>query len=287
MTGLTQDYAVRNVNSSAIVLFKSLFLTSVLSLCLLSFNAQAAVNLVAKQHSEVWQNLIKITPKSKGVFNRSLRETVRSQLDLPALTSLDVADQELLQQTFYGRLTELDSSLIRFLRVSQSANNFTQLKQLMPALKIIEEYKLIKQLLKANSVTLPALRNQRLMRLLDNRITQIANALIFNMKALVRERRPYEPELLVAMAGYGVEFSARPPDFILQYNLDYEAQNASGQWVFNTHIALTNKLHIAIVKINEVVVVEATDIKQAQTKTLEVMAKLVTMQLKYYLVQNS
>ena len=263
------------------------FKALVLSLLLVTLPAQAEMAPHITNHGPVWQSLIETSPEDKGVFNHTLREMVRTHLNLIKVSEVDAVDMEAVKPQLYERLKTLDKGLSKFVRVSQNTNQFMQLKQFMPALKIIEEQKLIIRLLKAKGIAVPALRNSRLLVLLDRRITQVANRLIFNMKALVRERRPYEPHLLKAMASYGVAFSARPPDFILEYDLFSQGVNDKSEWVFQGRIALLNDLHIPIVKVDELIIVSGDELFTAQLAALEVMAKLVTMQLRIYLVSNA
>ena len=263
--------------------FKALFL----SLLLVTLPVQANIAPHMPNHGSVWQSIIETAPEDKGVFNRTLRESVRAHLNLIKVSEINAVDMETVKPLLYERLKTLDKGLSKFVRVSQNTNQFVQLKQFMPALKIIEEYKLITRLLKSKDILVPTLRNSRLLVLLDRRITQVANRLIFNMKALVRERRPYEPNLMKAMASYGVVFSARPPDFILEYSLFSEGVNDQGEWVFQGRIALLNDVHIPIVKVDELIIVSGNELFAAQSAALEVMAKLVTMQLRIYLISNA
>lgn len=251
-----------------------------------SSNVLPNADITPVKHSEVWQSMIESLPKEQGVFNRALRESVREVLPLEEISNIEVVDSDFYQQRLAPKLQELDKSLKQFVRVSQSQSSFRQLEKLMPALFAIEEYKLIKDLFKQQNMVLPPLSNARLVGFLDRRITQLANHMIFNMKALVRERRPFEGKLLKAMASYGVEYSAKPPDFILDYDIDFEQQNAAGEWTFNTSIALLNEYQVPIVKVDELVVTEAIDEQSAQQQALEVMAKLVTMQLRHVLLKN-
>ena len=262
----------------------------VLLLCsaMLLFSAKsiASTQLPSVKHSYVWQVMIKEIPKEKGIFNRALRESVREVLPLIELSSIDTVDAEVFQQKLSPRLKKLDQSLQKYIRVSESLNRYQQLEKLMPALFAIEEYKLIKQLYKQQNIRLPNLRNGRLLSFLDRRLTQLASYMIFNMKALVRERRPYESHLLKAMASYGVEYSAKPPDFIMEYEINFENRAPKGEWVFNTSIGLLDSYHIPFVKLNEIIVVEAKDREMAQKKALEVMAKLITMELRFSLIKS-
>ncbi len=240
-----------------------------------------------KKQPPVWQAVINKLPALSGVFNKDLRIAVREQLNLPKMSDIQAADPEWLNVNLLPRLQQLDTELKQYIRVSEKKDRYQQLKQLMPALANIEERRIITELLTQQGVRIMPLRNERLLRIIDKRIEQLADSMIFNMKALVRERRPYEPDLLKAMAAYGVMFSARPPDFILQYELIPEGLNAEGEWVYQTQIALLNKLQFPVVSLNETVISEAQDEQQAEQKTVWVMAKLVTMHLKEYLVSHA
>ena len=234
--------------------------------------------------SPVWQQTQQTLPKSVGVFNAHLREAVRSQLtlpDIPDLNTLSAKETELI-----ARLQVLDKGLFRYIRVSESTTRFEQLKHLMPALYNIEEQKLITQLLNNQNVKVPRLRNARLLSLLDKRISRLANGLIFNMKSLVRERRDYEPNLLEAMADNGIRFSARPPDFILDYSLMPNGKDDQELWVFKANIALLNTFEIPIVAVNDLFSEAATTQEQAELKGVALLAELVTDQLKTFLINS-
>ncbi len=268
-----------------VTFYLSLFCLALL--CLLSQPLQAASDDPLKKHSEIWQQLIAELPEDKGVFNRSLRTTVRERLDLVKLSNAEVFDEVFLKDKLLPRLEQLDKALSKYVHVSESQKTYQQLENLMPALINIEERKLIERLFKQQHIRLPNLRNSRLMPFLDRRVSQLSKKLIFNMKALVRERRPYEPELLKAMAAYGIEFSPRPPDFVLEYSLDTVGQNEKGEWLFDSHIALLGQYQMPVVTVNEVVVAEAPTEIEAQQKAVSILAKLVTMQLKEFLIQQA
>ena len=142
-------------------------------------------------------------------------------------------------------------------------------------------------MLKRQGVSIPRLRNSRLLGILDKRIALLANGMIFNMKALIRERRDYESDLLKSMSSYGIKFSARPPDFILDYQLDFGEQNEKAEWVFNAKMALLGKYEIPVVKVEEVLITDAATKAEAQSRSVDILAKLITMQLKQYLIEMS
>jgi len=237
-----------------------------------------------KSVSPAWQQVLTSLPKNEGVFNSALRRSVRENVSLVSLSVEHFQDSKVLSQKLIPRLKQLDKELSKYVRVSESASRFEQLKRLMPALYNIEERKLIESLLKRQGISIPRLRNSRLLGILDKRISLLANGMIFNMKALVRERRDYEPDLLKSMSSYGVAFSARPPDFILDYQLDDGEQNEHAEWVFNARIALLGKYEVPVVKVEEVVISDAVTKADAQSRSVEILAKLITMQLKQYLV---
>jgi len=258
--------------------------------CILLFSQPVLSNvnsLSVTAYTPVWQTVVADLPSDKGIFNAALRKSMRDKLELPSVIAADLEDKKQLLSKVKPRLIELDKALSKFIRVSENSTRFEQLKRLMPALLNIEERKLIQHLLKKHKVRLPNLRNSRLLPFLDKRITLLANSMIFNMKALVRERRDYEPDLLKAMASYGVKFSARPPDFILDYLLLGGSKNEQGERVFEGNIALLGQYEIPVVKIEEVIVTDVADWPQAEASSVAVMAKLITMQLKQFLVEKA
>ncbi|WP_040726988.1 hypothetical protein [Thiomicrorhabdus sp. Kp2] len=230
----------------------------------------------------IWQNVVNTLPHASGIFNRHLRQTVQQKLVLPNITaSLSDSLPEL-----NARLQVLDKALFQYIRVSESSTRFDQLRQLMPALYNIEERKLIEQFLKNQGEPIPRLRNSRLLGLLDRRISRLANGLVFNMKTLVRERRDYEPDLLKAMASNGVVFSARPPDFILNYYLQPNGKDAKGLWTFYAKIELLNRYEMPIVTVNEQLTQSSQTRETAQVQSVHELAKLVTNQLKEFLIHS-
>lgn len=271
-------------------LLTTMTVTILLHLSLLS-SAQATeqtiVQKVATVHQAPWQSVVKSLPAEQGVFNKSLRQLVIENLQLPVLSVQQVTDKNQLLKLLQPRLQVLDEELSNFIRVSESVSRFEQLKRLMPGLYNIEERKLIEGLLKSQGVAVPRMRNSRLVGFLDKRISLLANGLIFNMKALVREQRDYEPELLKAMSDLGVSFSARPPDFVLDYTLIENASLEAGRWGFDSHIALLGNYEIPLIEINEKVSEVALNQKQAEIKTVQFLAVKVVEQLKESLINHS
>ena len=251
---------------------------------------QANINPVLADttiHQPVWQNIAQSLPENSGIFNRKLRQAVQDNLVLPNVDGSQI--QSGLNQhraELNARLQVLDKALIQFIRVSESSTRFKQLERLMPALYNIEERKLIEKLLKNHGEQVPRLRNSRLLKILDKRIARLANGLIFNMKALVREGRMYESELLQAMANNGVEFSARPPDFILDYLLLPNGKNEEGLWSFYGRVELLNSYEIPVVAVHEDIVQAAVTEKKAEIQSIQVLAELVTNQLKEFLIDS-
>lgn len=240
-----------------------------------------------KSVSPAWQEVLVNLPKNEGVFNSALRRSVRENVSIANLSIDYLHDSQVLSQQLIPRLEWLDKELSKYVRISESASRFEQLKRLMPGLYNIEERKLIEFLLKRQGISIPRLRNSRLLDRLDKRISLLANSMIFNMKALVRERRDYEADLLKSMSRYGVAFSARSPDFILDYQLDDGVQNEQAEWSFNARIALLGNYQISVVKVQELVVTGALTKAEAQSRSVEILAKLITMQLKQYLIEIS
>jgi len=249
-------------------------------------SAHANTTQINAKHADIWQPVLSSLVKDKGVYNANLRRSVRGALDLTLATGTAGLPNDELSANLITRLKALDKALSRYLRVSESTTNFEQLKRLMPALANIEERKLIEALLKSQSVKVPNLRNSRLLPFLDKRITRLANELIFNLKALVRERRDYEPELLKAMAQFGVKFSARPPDFILDYQLVDDGQNEQGDWLYDGYIALLGKYEIPVVSLDKSIVEAANSAEQAQEQFMLKLADAVTKELTQFLLKK-
>lgn len=235
-----------------------------------------------------WKSVIQELPIDKGTFNLALRNGVREELQLPKL-SLDWAKNGLESSSaeLINRLETLDAKLSRYVRVSERTSRFEQLKHLMPALANIEERKLIEALLTKQGVKVPRLRNARVLPFLDKRIADLANSMIFNMKALVRQRRDYEPQLMDAMARHGVEFSARVPDFVLDYMLVPDGQDEQGNWLFEGYIALLGKYEIQIVSFEDSIVKSAADEASAQELSMDELAQSITEKLKTFLLSKS
>ncbi len=237
--------------------------------------------------SVTWDELKQKQPEEKGVFNRALRQEIRAQLELIQLSDLEGNIPKQIQDKFQSRLEVLDKELQKYVRVGASKKHYSQLKRLMPALKNIEERKLITALYKHYKVRLPNLRNSRFMSFLDKRITRLANGMIFNMKPLVRERKSNEAELLAVMEQYGVAFSARPPDFILDYKLSNQGADAQSEWRYDAEISLLNQYYTPVVSVTESMTIQAQDSDQAEKKALGMMAEALTLQLKKLLVEQA
>lgn len=142
-------------------------MVALLYLTFLSSQNALAAGLAASQ-SEMWQPILQVLPKDKGVFNANLRQQVRNHLDLSLATGEDSnQSDEQLEKNLVARLSVLDKNLSKYIRVSESSSRFEQLKRLMPALYKIEERKLIEKLLKKRAVKIPNLRNRRLLAFLD------------------------------------------------------------------------------------------------------------------------
>jgi len=239
------------------------------------FNTAVASDVISQN---TWQQVAKQLPEAEGVFNKSLRTTVQNELVLSQLKTLAESN------ALINRLQALDKDIFQYVRVSESNTRFVQLQHLMPALLNIEERKLIEQYLKNQNVAVPRLRGSRFFNLLDKRITRLANSLIFNMKPLVRKRREFEPDLMQAMAKNGIEFSARPPDFILDYDLKPEGQLNQDQWEFFGKLSLLNTFEVPIVSIHKELLETGSNQKEAQIKGIQQLAKMVTKQLKEFLI---
>jgi len=265
------------------------FLIVILSLVFVFSSGQPAnanSTSINEKHANIWQPVLGSLAKDKGVYNANLRHSVRGALNLTLATGAAGLPLNELSSNLITRLKVLDKALSRYLRVSENTTNFEQLKRLMPALANIEERKLIEALLKSQSVKVPNLRNSRLLPFLDKRITRLANELIFNLKALVRERRDYEPALLKAMAQFGVKFSARPPDFILDYQLVDNGQNEQGDWLYQGYIALLGKYEIPVVSMEKSIVETAGSAEQAREQAMLKLADAVTKDLTQFLLNK-
>ncbi len=238
----------------------------------------------------------------KTILESQLRTAIRDKLlMLPLLQPHDIQSSmqsgklnvvvewlpERLTLQVSARLQMLDKELTKYLRISSKSNHFEQLKRLMPALYNIEERRILLQLLKLNGVEPPPLKNSRLVVFLDQHISRLATGLTFNMKALVREGREFESDLITSLEQYSLIFTAKPADFILDYQLDSEGQNdVSGAWLFDARIALLAKFNIKIVSAKLTLSEMADNESQAQRQALAKMADSLSENLRAFLLEK-
>ncbi len=243
---------------------------------------------------------IKVSPNT--MLETQLRSAVREKLlTLPLFQPNDTqtslqADKvdvvmswlpEVLNHQAYDRLQVLDKERSKYLRINPKSNAFEQLKRLMPALYNIEEHRALLQLLKLNGVEAPPLKNSRLVGFLDQHISRLARGLTFNMKALVREGREFEPDLIASLERQSLTFTAKPPDFILDYQLDSMGQDGvSGVWLFDARIAFLDKLAIKIVSAELTLSEVADNESQAQRQALTKMAESLSQNLCAFLLKK-
>lgn len=241
----------------------------------------------------------------KRVLDTQLRTDVREKLlTLPLFQPHDIQasmqeqEQELvvvmkwlpevLNHQATARLEILDKERSKYLRISPKSNAFEQLKRLMPALYNIEEHRALLQLLKLNGVEAPRLKNSHLVVFLDQYISRLASGLTFNMKALVREGREFESELIASLEQQSLMFTAKPPDFILDYQLDSKGQDdLSGAWLFDARIALLAKFDIKIVSVELTLSEVADNESQAQRQALTQMAESLSENLRAFLLEKN
>ncbi|WP_460188664.1 hypothetical protein [Thiomicrorhabdus hydrogeniphila] len=247
------------------------------------FGAQAFFNTALASEvisQSTWQKVAQQLPEPIGVFNKNLRVAVQKELVLPQLDVLAEPSK------LITRLQTLDKGIFKYVRVSESSTRFVQLQHLMPALVNIEERKFIEQYLKNHNMKVPRLRGSRLSVLLDKRIARLANGLIFNMKPLVRQRREFEQDLMKAMANNGIEFSARPPDFILDYDLKLAGQESENQWKFFGELSLLNTFEMPIIEVKNEILEQGSTQEIAQAKGMQQLANMATKQLKEFLINT-
>lgn len=230
-----------------------------------------------------WLSVVESMPADRGVFNKSLRQSVREAITLPSLGGLDRAK---LEKALTPHLISADKALSNYVRVSSNIDHYRQLQMLMPALIKIEERKLILHLFAQNEIPSPRLANSRLLPILDKRITRLADGMIFNMKALVRQQRNHEADLLKAMSAYGIKFSARPPDFFLEYELLSNGRNADRLWQLRGSIQLLNKYQVPIASAQDIFKLDTQNEDDARAQTLKKMAEQITKQLKTTLIEE-
>ena len=242
------------------------------------------------------------TASTKTVFEEALRSDVRGYLvALPIFQPKDFTsnvrtdrievdllwDTERLEQQVVNRLTTLDNDLLQYLRLSASSNAFNQLKKLMPALYNIEERRGLLQLLKINKIPAPLLKNSRLADLLDKQISRVATDLKFNMKALLREGKDYEADLINSMEQQSLTFTAKPPDFILDYQFGKAGQDkTTGDWLFYGKISLLDLLKMNIASADIEMSENADSAEQAQRQALAKMAKALSQNLRAVLLEK-
>ena len=239
----------------------------------------------------------------KRALDTKLRTAVREELlSLPLFQPHDIQTSmqegklevvvkwlpEVLNHQATARLEILDKERSKYLRISPKSNAFEQLKRLMPALYNIEEHRALLQLLKLNGVEAPRLKNSHLVVFLDQYISRLASGLTFNMKALVREGREFEPELIASLEQHSLIFTAKPSDFILDYQLDSKGQDSvSGAWLFDARIALLAKFDIKIVSAELTLSEVADNESQAQRQVLTQMAESLSENLRAFLLEKN
>jgi hypothetical protein len=243
-----------------------------------------------------------LSVSKKSVPESQLRIAVREKLlllplfqpnDIQASLQADKADvviswlPEVINNQATARLQVLDKELSKYLHISSKSTDFEQLKRLMPALYNIEERHILLQLLKLNGVKAPPLKNSRLAVFLDEHISRLARGLTFNMKALVREGRGFESDLITSLKQYSLLFTAKPPDFILDYQLDSKGQDSvTGAWLFDARIALLAEFNIKIVSVELTLSETADNESQAQRQALAKMAESLSQKLRAFLLEQ-
>ncbi len=237
----------------------------------------------------------------KTIFEKALRSGVRSNLvampifqpnTLTSNVQVDRIEVDLqwdktrLEQVI-ERLTVLDKELSKYVRMSTSKNEFNQLKKLMPALYNIEERRALLQLLKINKMPAPQLKNSRLVGFLDKRISRMAGDLKFNMKALLREGAEYETDLIASMEQQALTFTAKPPDFVLDYKFASAGQDkTTGNWLFYGKIALLDRFKIQIASAEIEMSEGADSAEQAQPQALDKLAEALSQNLRAVLLEK-
>jgi hypothetical protein len=270
----------------------------------LSADSKSAQPLAFIQRSALQRLLFDgtIDVSNNSILERKLRSAVRAQLlalplfqpnDIQASLQADKMDvvmtwlPESLSLQASARLQVLDSELRQYLRISSKSTDFRQLKRFMPALYNIEERYALLQLLKLNGMVAPVLKNSRLAGFLDQRISRLADGLTFNMKALVREGEEFEPDLITALAEQDLIFTAKPPDFILDYHLNSKGQDgATGAWLLDARIALLDDFDMKIVSADLTLAEVADDEFQAQRQALTKMADALSQNLRAFLLEK-
>ena len=251
------------------------------------------------------RTLLKGSPvkaSNKAIFENLLRSDVRANLfmqpifqpsNMSATLQVDTVNiemqwqKETLAQQVAERLKVLDQALPKYLRMSAKSSSFGQLKRLMPALYNIEERAGLIHLLKLNDLPVPPLQNTRLVDFLDKQISRLARGLTFNMKALVREGREFEPDVIASLAQQALTFVARPPDFRLDYQLESLGQDAdSGAWVFEGRMALLGQFDLEIASAELSLSETAQDEGQAQRQALDKIAQTLSQNLRAFLLKK-
>ncbi len=270
----------------------------------LSEGSSSAQKLAFIQRSALRRLLLgtSLNVSEKTILESQLRTAVREDLlvlplfqphDIQISMQVDKLDvvmewlPEHLNDQAIARLQVLDKELSKYLHISSRNSAFEQLKYLMPALYNIEERHILLQLLKLNGVKTPPLNNSRLAVFLDQYISRLAIGLTFNMKALVREGRELESELITSLEQYSLIFTAKRPDFILDYQLESKGQDdVSGAWLFDARIALLAKFNIEIVSAQLTLSEIADNESQAQRQALAKMAESLSQNLRAFLLEK-
>lgn len=192
-----------------------------------------------------------------------------------------------LQSRVVARLAVLDNELLHSLHINTSGNVFNQLKALVPALYNIEERRGLQQLLTLHDLLIPPSSNHRIAELLDRQVRRSAAGLTFNMKALVREGKAYEENLIAALQQESLSLTAKQPDFVLDYEFfEKDRENEQGGWLFYGKTSLLNDLQIQVASAEIEVREVADSAEQAQRQALAKLAAALSQDLRAVLLEK-
>lgn len=147
-------------------------------------------------------------------------EVVSSRVDdKKGLVTVEVAlaHAPLLQQ-IQQKMDELNQQLMAYRFMAQSGSRFEQLKQLAPALPLVEAYKFWQGWQQRLQ---PDLNGQNsIAAILDRRFTVLCQQFSVVIDPLVKEAQDYEQPFMQALREHGIEVSAKGPDLHFEYDIE-------------------------------------------------------------------
>ncbi|WP_178861834.1 hypothetical protein [Thiomicrorhabdus cannonii] len=147
-------------------------------------------------------------------------EVVSSRVDdKKGVVTVEVAlaHAPLLQQ-IQQKMDELNQQLMAYRFMTQSGSRFDQLKQLAPALPLVEAYKFWQGWQQRLQPDLK--EHSSIAAILDRRFTVLCQQFSVVIDPLVVEAQDYETPFMQALRDYGIEVSAKGPDLHFEYDIE-------------------------------------------------------------------